>query len=122
MLAPWDDETPPFGVILETSMTADVFDSAFGGDGHFWLKEHGVFTTTTFLPARFATALRFRIFGYGWMEYESEVAIGFSGHIASGPSDLVDLPVFGMLVRPAVPGQTILGFIYRSKTTDLKEQ
>lgn len=116
MLAPWNDETPPFGVILETSMTADVFDFASGGEGHFWLQEHGVFTTTTLLPTRLAVDLGLRIFGYAWMEYQSEAAIGFSGHVVSGPKDLIDLPVFGMLVRPVVPGKTILGFIYRSKS------
>lgn len=109
-----DNVPPPFGVILETSMTADVFDASSGGDGYFWLKEHGVFTTTTLLATRLATDLGLRIFSYSWMEYEQDVAMAFSGHVVSGPNDLLDLPVFGLLVRPVVPGKTILGFIYRS--------
>jgi hypothetical protein len=108
-------EDSPFGVILQTSLTAQQFDEASGGGGHFWLQENGVFVTTTLLPTRLATDLGLRIFSYAWTEYEGEAAMGFAGYIVSGPKDLLEMPVSGTLVRPVVPGKTILGFIYRDK-------
>jgi hypothetical protein len=116
VLDPMRDVPTPFGVILETSMTPKVFDTASGGGGHFWLKEHGVFTTTTLLASKLETDLGFKIFGYSWMLYEDEEAMAFTGHVVSGSKDLVDLPVYGLLVRPVVPGKTILGFVYRSRS------
>lgn len=110
---PMENVAPPFGVVLETTLTTEAFDKAAGGGGHFWLQEHGIISTTTLLPDRLATNLGFRISSYHWMEYESEAAMAFSGHITSGPTDLLDLVVYGMLVRPEVPGKLILGFIYR---------
>lgn len=106
-------ETNPIGVILETSLTPEAFDAASGGRGHFWLQEHGVISTTTLLPTRLAQELGFRIFSFQWVDYEGEASIAFCGHIVSGPSDMVDVPISGILVRPVVPGKTILGFIYK---------
>jgi hypothetical protein len=108
-----DGVPTPFGVILQTSMTPEVFDAASGGGGYFWLREHGVFTTTTLLASRLEADLGFKIFSYSWMEYEQEAAMAFKGHVVSGSNDLLDALVYGMLVRPVVPGKTILGFVYR---------